>query len=165
LDAEIKKMEGEIRSKLSQNDMFPQGASVVLTWPVPLNEVTAYFHDPEYPYRYISEHSGIDIRARQGTTIKAPAPGYVLKVRKSTTWRTYSYVVLVHAGGFSTVYIHLSDVYVKPDTYVSRGQVIGLTGGTPRTVGAGLFTTGPHLHFETRLNGIPVNPLEYMVNL
>jgi murein DD-endopeptidase MepM/ murein hydrolase activator NlpD len=165
LDADIKRMEGEIRAKLQKNDLFPYGQSVVFTWPVKKNAITAYFHDPDYPFRYVYEHPGIDIKAGQGTPVQAPAPGYVLKLRKSTTWQTYSYVVLVHAGGFSTVYIHLSNIYVKPDTYVSRGQVIGLSGGTPRTVGAGLFTTGPHLHFETRLNGIPVNPLDYLVNL
>lgn len=165
LDTEIKRMEGEIREKLKNNDLFPYGGNVVLTWPIPKNEITAFFHDPDYPYRYVFEHSGIDVRARQGTPVQAPAPGYVLKVRKSTTWRTYSYVVLVHAGGISTVYIHLSDVLVQPDTYVARGQIIGMTGGTPRTIGAGLFTTGPHLHFETRLNGIPANPLDYLVNL
>ena len=86
-------------------------------------------------------------------------------MRNSNSWRVYSYIVLVHAGGISTVYLHLSNVYVKPDTYVSRGQVIGRTGGTPRTRGAGLFTTGPHLHFEVRQNGIPVNPMNYLVDL
>ncbi|MBU1179648.1 peptidoglycan DD-metalloendopeptidase family protein [Patescibacteria group bacterium] len=165
LDREIGRLESEIREKLKQNDLFPYGGSIVLSWPITKNKITAYFHDPDYPYRYVYEHAGIDVRAQQGTTIKAPAPGYVLKVRNQNGWRDYNYVVLVHAGGISTVYIHLSQVYVKPDTYVSRGQVIGLTGGTPRTRGAGYFTTGPHLHFEVRMNGIPVNPLDYLVNL
>lgn len=165
LDAEISRLENAVKDKLRQNDLFPSG-SVILTWPVPKDEVTTYFHDPDYPYRFIlGEHSGLDIRAAQGTPIAAPAPGYVLKVRASTTWRDYSYVIIAHAGGVSSVYIHLSKVYVKADTYVSRGQIIGLTGGTPRTVGAGLWTTGPHLHFEIRANGIPVNPLDYITEL
>lgn len=165
LDAEISRLENAVKDKLRQNDLFPSG-SVILTWPVPKDEITTYFHDPDYPYRYIlGEHAGLDIRASQGTPIAAPAPGYVLKVRDSKTWREYSYVVMAHAGGISSVYIHLSKVYVKPDTYVARGQIIGLTGGMPRTVGAGLWTTGPHLHFEIRANGIPVNPLDYLTDL
>lgn len=165
MDAEISRLENEMRDKLKQSDLFPYGGSVVFTWPVPKNEITAGFNDPDYPYRYVYEHPGIDIRAAQGTPVAAPAPGYVLKVRDSATWREYSYVVLAHAGGISTVYIHLSKVYVKPDTYVSRGQILGLSGGTPRTRGAGYFTTGPHLHFEVRANGTPVNPINYLVDL
>ncbi len=165
LDADISRLENEARNKLKQSDLFPYEGNIVFTWPVPKNDITAYFHDPDYPFRYVSEHAGIDIRAGQGTPIAAPAPGYVLKVRDSQTWRDYSYVVIAHAGGVSTVYIHLSRVYVKPDTYVSRGQIIGLSGGTPRTRGAGMFTTGPHLHFEVRSNGIPVDPLNYLVDL
>lgn len=165
LDKEINRLETQIRKKLQQNDLFPYGGTVLLSWPVIQNKITAGFHDPDYPYRYLYEHPGIDIRARQGTAIKAPAPGYVLKVRNQNSWRKYNYVVLVHAGGISTVYIHLSQVYVKADTYVSRGQIIGLTGGTRYTRGAGYFTTGPHLHFEVRQNGIPVNPMNYLVSI
>jgi len=165
LDADISRLENEAKSKLKQSDLFPYEGNIVFTWPVPKNDITAYFHDPDYPFRYVSEHSGIDIRSAQGTPVAAPAPGYVLKVRDSQTWRDYSYVVIAHAGGVSTVYLHLSRVNVKPDTYVSRGQIIGLSGGTPHTRGAGLFTTGPHLHFEVRANGIPVDPLNYLVDL
>ncbi|MFH1193433.1 MAG: peptidoglycan DD-metalloendopeptidase family protein [bacterium] len=165
LNSEISRLENEMRDKLKQSDLFPYGGNVIFTWPVPKNYITASFHDPDYPYRYLYEHPGIDIKAAQGTPVVAPAPGYVLKVRDSATWREYSYVILAHAGGISTVYIHLSKVYVKPDTYVSRGQILGLSGGTPRTRGAGYFTTGPHLHFEVRANSIPVNPLNYLVDL
>lgn len=165
LDSEINRLETEIRDKLKQSDLFPYGGSVVLTWPVPKNQITASFHDPDYPYRYLYEHPGIDIRAKQGTAIQAPAPGYVLTVRNQDSWRVYNYVVLVHAGGISTVYLHLSQVYVKPDTYVSRGQIIGLSGGTPRTRGAGYFTTGAHLHFEIRANGESVDPMNYLVDI
>ena len=109
----------------------------------------------------IGEHSGIDIRAAQGTTLRAAAAGYVARVKYDGS-TNYAYIMIIHADGFSTVYGHVSAVSVSQDDYVSSGQVIGKTGGTPRTAGAGAFSTGPHLHFEVRKDGIPVNPLDYL---
>jgi len=165
LDTEISRLETQVREKLKQSDLFSYNGNVVMTWPVSKNKITTYFHDPDYPFRYIYEHPAIDIRAAQGTPVMAPAPGYVLQIRNQNSSKVYNYVVLVHSGGISTLYLHLSQIYVKPDTYVSRGQIIGLSGGTPGTRGAGLLTTGPHLHFEVRQNSEPVNPLNFLVDL
>lgn len=152
-----------IRKKMSEKDKEKlESASTTISWPVPKNVITAGFYDSAYPYRnIIGEHPAIDVRARQGTTITAAADGYVAKVKFDGS-RNYSYIMLIHAGGFSTVYGHVSAVYVTQDQYVSRGQAIGKTGGAPGTTGAGRFSTGPHLHFEVRLNGLPVNPVNYL---
>lgn len=158
---DIKNAEQEVReriSKISKKELEFNDAGLI--WPVPRNIITAYFHDPDYPFRYIFEHPAVDIRAGQGTPIRAAASGYVARARDAG--RGYSYIMIIHGNEISTVYGHVSKIYVKEDEYVIQGQTIGLSGGLPGTPGAGGLTTGPHLHFEVRSGGIPVNPLEYL---
>jgi murein DD-endopeptidase MepM/ murein hydrolase activator NlpD len=160
---DIANAENAIRQKMSQKDKnrLEDGDSVI-AWPVPKNYITTGFHDPDYPFRkIIGEHPAIDIRAAQGTTLRAAADGYVAKVKFDGS-KNYAYIMIIHGNNLSTVYGHVSAVSVSVDQYVVKGQVIGKTGATPGTVGAGPFTTGAHLHFEVRKNGIPVNPLNYM---
>ena len=163
---EIASIEIEVRRKLEEQSKLknlPGGSAGKLSWPTASRYITSSFHDLSYPYRHVFEHSGLDIRAAHGTALKAAASGYVGRAKHCASSSCYSYVMIIHADGISTVYGHMSSVSVKDNQFVARGDVIGYSGGTPGTVGAGPFVTGPHLHFEVRKNGIPVNPLQYLV--
>lgn len=153
--------EEQVRKKLAQENKLEASVGA-FSWPVPSRTINARFHDPDYPFRNVFEHSGIDIRASQGTPVKAAAAGYVARAKVCGTASCYSYVLIVHTGNLSTLYGHLSQVNAQGDQFVSKGDVIGFSGGRPGTVGAGPFVTGPHLHFEVRLNGIPVDPVGYL---
>ncbi len=164
IEGEIAGIEEEVRKKLEAENKLDGELddSTSMLWPVPSKYITAYFHDPSYPYRHVFEHNAIDIRAGQGTPVKAAASGYVARAKFCNIPSCYSFIMIVHSGGLSTVYGHMSALYVKEDAFVARGDVIGLSGGTPGTNGAGPFVTGPHLHFEVRDDGVPVNPLNYL---
>lgn len=130
-------------------------------WPVsPSRGVSAYFHDESYRKAMGMVHQAIDIRALQGTPIHAPADGVVYRVRDNGYG--YSYIILAHGGGFMTVYGHVTEIRVKNGEKIIEGQTIGLSGGTPGSLGAGLMTTGAHLHFEVLKGGKHVDPLDYL---
>lgn len=159
--ADISNMEKIIREKLAKRGVALDLNENGLIWPVTQNVITAYFHDPDYPFKNIFEHPAVDIRAAQGSTIKSAASGYIARVKYDGT-KSYAYIMVVHGDGLATVYGHVSAVYVREDEYVTQGQAIGRSGGMPGSPGSGGLTTGPHLHFEVRLNGIPVDPLNYL---
>ncbi len=95
-------------------------------------------------------HTGVDIGAPTGTSIKAAASGTVVM----TGWMgAYGYAVVVdHGGGVSTLYGHCSKILCKKGDRVNQGETIARVGSTG-------YSTGPHLHFEKRVNGKPVNPM------
>lgn len=169
LNSEVTTLEEKLKTKLNENDKFSFRGEVVLSWPIPNYGITTYFNDPGYPFRYIFEHSGIDIRTlsggrpTSGLTIRAAAPGIVAKVVRNSPYGG-NIIYIAHASGIMTVYMHLLRIDVAPDQEVERGEIIGLSGGAPGLPSSGRFTTGPHLHFEVRRNGLPVNPLLYLVS-
>lgn len=155
-------LETRIKDKLDQIDKALARGDVLFSWPFKVTRISAHFHDKTYPYRNLFEHPGTDLPVPVGTQIKAAAGGYVAFTR---TGKQYgNYLMLVHPGGYATVYAHLSSFKVKADTYVERGDVIALSGGKPGAPGAGL-STGPHLHFELRKDGIPVDAEPYLPDL
>ncbi len=161
---EISALESSIRRRLSGGQLGSDDTSR-LSWPVSASRgISAYFHDPTYIFRGIFEHPAIDIPTSQGTPVAAAADGIVAACPACTrdVGPGYSYILIVHDDHISTVYGHLNQVNVEVDQFVSRGQIIGLSGGIRGTTGAGRLTTGAHLHFEVRLDAIPVDPLDYL---
>ncbi len=114
----------------------------------PVTSGFGYRYHPVLRYRRL--HAGIDIGAPTGSGVYAASDGEVF----FASWRGgYGRcIILLHGGDVSTLYGHLSKIYVKPGQRVRRGQLIGAVGSTG-------LSTGPHLHFELRRNGRPVNPL------
>lgn len=157
-EAEIKNLDAKIREELRRQGIGNLPSVGVMDWPVKtIFGISCEFHCPGYPYAYlIGPHSGIDMPTYVGTPVWAAADGYVGRVRNAGG-PGYSYILLVHGDQVSTVYGHLSGFNVKEGQMVSRGSVIGYTGGAPGTNGAGL-SSGPHLHFEVRKNNQAVNP-------
>lgn len=99
-------------------------------------------------------HTGIDIGAPYGDPIKGADGGEIIF---SGWWDGYGKAVVIdHGRGMSTVYGHMSRIYVRAGQHIEKGQIIGLVGSTG-------FSTGPHLHFEVRRGGKPVNPSGYLI--
>jgi murein DD-endopeptidase MepM/ murein hydrolase activator NlpD len=161
INNDIVYLEKVAREKLNRQLELEAIESDGIMWPISSRIVTAYFHDPDYPYRYIFEHTAIDIASPQGSPIRAAESGYVARAKDGGQYG-YSYLMVVHANKMSTVYGHVNRISISEDQFVSKGQIIGYSGGMPGTRGAGPFSTGPHLHFELRVNGIPVNALNYL---
>lgn len=164
VENEVRSYEDQMRKKLADQERFKNIPAKMgdFAWPVSGRYVTSRFHDPDYPFRRVFEHSGTDIRSPQGSPIRAANSGYVGRAKRCTLATCYSYVLLIHNGNLSTVYGHMSKITVTDDQYVNKGDIIGYSGGTPGMVGSGPFVTGAHLHFEVRLNGIPVDGMNYL---
>ena len=102
-----------------------------------------------------SFHAGLDISNRKGTKIIATANGKITFADKKMYYGNL--ITIDHGYGKATRYAHLKKILVKSGQKVKRGEVIALLGNTGQS-------TGPHLHYEVRINGAPVNPLQYILN-
>ncbi|WP_291679479.1 M23 family metallopeptidase [Bosea sp. (in: a-proteobacteria)] len=103
--------------------------------------------------RGLALHTGIDFRAEHGSQIRATAPGKVITAEYSGGYGNM--VEIEHAGGVTTRYGHMSAILVSEGQMVTSGTVVGRVGSTGRS-------TGPHLHYETRIDGDPVDPSRFL---
>ena len=124
-------------------------------WPVQ-GWVTSVFGYRTHPVTGLSQmHEGLDIANRVGTTIIAPASGIVSDI---DTHQFFGKIVVIsHGFGITTCYAHLHKVFVKLSQRVERGDKIAELGMTGNA-------TGPHLHYEVRMNNIPANPVQYILD-
>jgi len=98
-------------------------------------------------------HQGVDISSAYGTPVRATADGIVMYSDRQSDYGNL--IIIDHGNGITTRFGHLSRFQVKVGRTVSKGEIIGFVGMTGRT-------TGPHLHYEVRLNDRPVNPRNYL---
>ena len=125
-----------------------------LTHPVPGAVITSGFGGRVAPTAGATTgHDGIDYGAGYGAAVYAADSGTVITAQYNSA--RGNYIVINHGNGMQTWYQHLSSMNVTVGQTVARGQVIGNVGTTG-------ISTGPHLHFEVHVNGVPVNPLNYL---
>ncbi len=165
MEAESKKIAEQIRklqsSSSSSGSSGSSGGSYngsgKFLWPSAASTyISSYFGMRLHPiYGYWRMHNGIDIAAAGGTNILAAESGTVIVSEWQTNGGYGQYVVIDHGNGYSTLYAHASKLIAKVGQKVERGDVIALVGTTGNS-------TGNHLHFEVRVNGNPVNPLDYL---
>jgi len=149
-----------IRRNLGRGEgYFGSGSMIrpINTW------ISSYFGYRVHPiFKRRVHHNGIDFAATTGTRIRAAESGYVIVAGQGGAYRGYGKITVLDHGKrradgkrLSTVYAHQSRILVKEGDYVKQGEDIGLVGSTG-------YSTGPHLHFEVREDGIAVNPLKYL---
>ena len=161
LDALITKLTNQYNAEqlAKANAVATQGAlysNSLLLWPCPSSyRITSNFSlsrlDP-VTGSYYAAHKGTDIGAPTGTPVIAAASGLVTAAGFSSSMGNY--VVISHGDGITTRYYHNSSLAVSAGQAVAGGQTISYVGSTG-------WSTGPHLHFEVRVNGTPVDPMQF----
>ncbi len=153
---ESERISANIRELQAQYEQFTTHYDGILMWPSrSTRKISSYFGMRMHPiYGYMKMHNGIDIGASYGTDIIASADGVVTSVTYNEGGYGW-YIVIYHGNGISTLYAHCSSIISSVGETVHRGQTIAYVGST----GA---ATGPHIHFEVRENGEPVDPLNYV---
>ncbi len=152
---EEERLRREEEERKKQEEMKKNQSIDNMLWPIPASSrITSYFGYRAAPTAGASTyHKGIDVGASLGTEVIASIAGTVT----TATYNSVSgyYVVIDHGDGVETKYLHASKLLVKEGDYVQRGQPVILVGSTG-------VSTGPHLHFSLYVNGVAVNPLDYV---
>ncbi len=139
------------RHKVTFQSPFPAKKDGI--WGFPLPEppfiINSAFGELRKKGTSFYRHQGIDIKAKEGTPVLAVQKGTVIF---AGPLKDYGLLVCIeHPGNWETRYAHLSSIAIKTNKKVKKGQIIGRVGATGNA-------TGPHLHFELRKNGTPINP-------
>lgn len=161
-EAEAERITEELKNYYEQNggagggveDSDTQAVLDGLIWPSDSRYITDKFGYRDSPTAGAStDHKGVDIGAPYYSDVYAAQSGTVIQAG----WNGgYGYcVTIAHAHGVATLYAHLDDYFVSVGQSVSRGQVIADCGSTG-------ISTGPHIHFEVRVNGVQIDPLPYL---
>lgn len=152
--AESKALNDQIR-QMALNNGYSGDYSGLMVWPTsPRGVITSYYGNREHPIlKKTLFHSGLDIACDMGSSVLSASDGKVIFAGDKGTYGRA--VIIDHGSGITTLYAHLSAIYVNEGQAVSKGDKIAAVGSTGRS-------TGPHLHFEVRNNGITTNPLDYI---
>lgn len=152
---ELLRKSNELANQIKSLQRSGSYAGGSMLWPTPsCTRISSYFGNRLHPILKVYKmHNGLDISAGNGASIIAANKGVVIVAG----WQSgYGNTVIVdHGGGISTLYAHCSKLLVKVGDSVKAGDTIAKVGSTG-------LSTGPHLHFEVRKNGTPVNPLDYV---
>ena len=151
-DAEMKQIESEIYALTNLDSEYSGG---IMAWPAPgYTTITSPFGYRIHPIFGVQRfHTGLDIGSPLGSSIIAANKGTVVKTAYSSSYGNM--IMIDHGGGILTVYAHLAEILVNTGQEVERGTIIAKSGSTG-------WSTGPHLHFEVRINGEYVDPLTYL---
>lgn len=153
--AQVEAVETEIRNLVQVASFGEDYIGEQMIWPVPgYTRITSPYGMRVHPITGLYRlHTGTDVGAPIGTNFLAMATGVVVKAEYSPSYGNM--VVLDHGGGVQTLYAHGSQILVKLGDQISQGTPVLKVGSTG-------YSTGPHAHFEIRINGETVNPLDYV---
>lgn len=156
LEKSSKEMEKTILAKMAERrkqKIVVSGNTGALDWPL-RGRITSVYGVRRHPYWGGGHiHTGIDVAAPYGEVIRAADGGEVIF---SGWWDGYGKAIVIdHGKNMTTLYAHMSRLYLQVGNQVKKSQIIGLVGSTG-------YSTGPHLHFEVRINGKPQNPAKYL---
>ena len=156
IQADIEKKQAELEAQRQEGNVTLPPSSSGYQWPLPASnlKLTSAFGYRIHPVTHVPHsHTGIDVSATTGTPITAAKSGQVIISEEGTgsTWSYGSYVVIDHGDRTTTLYAHMNYRAVSEGEIVTQGQYIGDVGATGNV-------TGPHLHFEVRVNGQRVDP-------
>lgn len=159
---EHEEVAADLRAQIAQEIAEATGGMALPAGPLPSPSAAGLIWPLEgtltsgFGYRWGRMHEGIDISVPEGTPIRAAADGTVILMQSEYESGGYgNYTCIDHGGGLSTCYAHQSSFATSVGAQVSQGDVIGLSGNTGHS-------TGPHLHFEVRINGTATDPLGYL---